>query len=135
MQEVGWGGWNIKKTKLPTLLGGLPLRDQQQTKPDLISSLLVTRGVKCDADQHSSRLVLKPLVCPMQSSFMACHHQCNKDTANRRGLKASHQTRGGPAGCLTDCWQDLSSSKQREQHSLYSYPPDKTSVFSSSVHL
>lgn len=37
----------------------------------------------------------------MQSSFMVCHHQCNKDTANRRGLKASHQTHGGPAAWLT----------------------------------
>lgn len=76
--------WGRKtKSKLPTLLGGLPLRDQQQTKPDLISSLLITRGVKCDADQRSSRLVLKPSVCPLQSRFMACHHQWNKDTANQ----------------------------------------------------
>lgn len=102
-----------QQKNVSTLLGGSPLRDQQQTQPDLISSLLLTRGVECDADRHSGRLVLKPSVCPAQSSFMARHHQGNKDAANRRGLKASHGVSGRAAvegggweaaatGCLTD---------------------------------
>lgn len=52
-------------------------------KVDLILSLVKMQGGNADADQHSSRLVLKPSVCPLQSHVMASHHQLNKDTANQ----------------------------------------------------
>lgn len=41
--------------------------------------------------------------------------------SKRRGALASHQSCGGPAGSLTDCWQDPSSLKHQEQYSVYSH--------------
>lgn len=70
----------------PNLIGGLVLRDWTTNKTwfDFVFGW-ARRGVKCDADQRSSRLVLKPPVCPLQSRFVARHHQRNKDTANQEG--------------------------------------------------
>lgn len=107
------------KQKIPKTLRR-PNTQRPNNKQKLIWFCLCweRRGVKCDADQHSSRLALMQSVCPLQSCLMACHHKRNKGSANQAREKGAFSFTlelWGAAG-----WrQDFSSYKHPTQYSVY----------------